>query len=212
MIRLRTAAEIGVNLILPWLAYTLAEPHYGEFGALIASSIPPLLWSLAELALHRRVDALSMFVLGGIVLSLLAMALGGDARLLLVRESLISGLIGLCFVISLLFKRPLVYFLARATVVRQDAENGANDFNAWWEEPVARHTIRSITAVWGLGLSAEAILKTWLAWHWEPQRFLAIAPTLGYLIAGAMGLWTFWFVRRLKNTPPPENSASADSE
>lgn len=211
-IRFRTLAELTVNLALPWVAYTLAKPHYGEFGALIASSIPPLLWSLFELAWHRRIDALSLFVLGGIGLSLLAMALGGDARLLLVRESILSGLIGVAFLVSLLFPRPLVYYLARATVMRQDAEQGAADFQDWWQEAIARQTIRGITAVWGLGLTAEAVLRTWLAWHWDPERFLAIAPTLGYVIAGGMGLWTFWFVRRLSRMDESTPKASVDSE
>ena len=213
--RLRLAAELAVNLFLPWLAYTLAEPRYGEFGALVASSIPPLLWSLVELAWHRRVDALSMLVLGGIGLSVVAMLLGGDARLLLVRESLISGLIGLAFLVSLLFPRPLVFYLARATVTRQDAEQGAADFHDWWQDAAAKRAIRFITLVWGLGLTGEAALRTWLAWHWETERVVAIAPTLGYVFAGAMGLWTFWFVRRLgkeTDSATPNPPASADSE
>lgn len=212
-IRLRTVAELVVNLALPWVAYTLTEPHYGKFYALIASSVPPILWSLGELIWHRRVDALSMFVLGGIGLSIVAMALGGDERLLLVRESLLTGLIGLAFLVSLLFPKPLVYFLARATVMRQDSENGSEDFQDWWQEPASRSCIRGITAVWGLGFSGEAVIKTWLAWNWEPDRFLAIAPAMGYAVAGAMGLWTFWYVRRLGRQGEPESSKpSVDSE
>ncbi|MDP5239535.1 VC0807 family protein [Uliginosibacterium sp. 31-16] len=209
---LRIAAELAVNLCLPWLSYTLAEPHYGEFGALLISSIPPLLWSLGELAWHRRIDALSMLVLAGIVLSALAMALGGDARLLLVRESLISGLIGLVFLISLLFKRPLVYFLARATVTRQNAENGATGFHTWWQNPPAQRAIRGITGVWGLGLTFEATLRIWLAFHWPTERVLAIAPALGYLITGGLGLWTFWRVRSLKNRRTDASPPSVNSE
>jgi hypothetical protein len=210
--KLRMIAEIVVNLVLPWLAYTLAKPGHSEFVALIASSIPPLLWSVVELAWHRRLDALSMLVLGGIALSVIAMLLGGDARLLLVRESLISGLIGVAFLISLLFKRPLVYFLARATVVRQDAEHGAAHFNEWWQDARPRRAIRMITAVWGIGLTGEAALRVWFAWHWTPERFLAIAPTLGYVIAGTISLWTFWFVRRLRSAKVVEAVvSSADS-
>lgn len=209
---LRMAAELAVNLCLPWLAYTLAEPRYGEFGALLVSSVPPLLWSLGELAWHRRIDALSMLVLAGIALSALAMALGGDARLLLLRESLISGLIGLIFLASLLLKRPLVYFLARATVTRQNAESGASSFHSWWQNPPAQRAIRGITAAWGLGLTSEAALRTWMAFHWPTERVLAIAPALGYLITGGLGLWTFWRVRSLKNRRADAPPSSVDSE
>jgi hypothetical protein len=205
--KIRLAAELAVNLFLPWLAYTLAVPRYGEFGALIASSIPPLLWSLVELVWHRRIDALSMLILGGILLSVIAMALGGDARLLLVRESLISGLIGLAFLLSLFFKYPLIYFLARATVVRQDLEHGAADFHDWWQNAASKRLLSAITIVWGVGLSGEAILRIWLAWHWTPEHFLAVAPTLGYAIAGAISLWTFLHIKRFKAAEAIHSSA-----
>jgi hypothetical protein len=52
------------------------------------------LWSGIELLRFRRIDALSLLVLAGILLSLLAMLLGGSPRVLLMRESLLSGLFG----------------------------------------------------------------------------------------------------------------------
>ncbi|XLM21574.1 hypothetical protein MKD33_05940, partial [Chromobacterium piscinae] len=60
--------------------------------------------------------ALSMMVLLGIALSLLAMLLGGGEKMLLLRESLLSGLFGVAFLLSLLLPRPLVFYLARATI------------------------------------------------------------------------------------------------
>ena len=83
--------ELAVNFLLPWLAYRFALPHLGETGALIASAVPPIVWSLIELVRFRRVDALSIMVVAGIVLSVAAMALGGSPRMLLLRESLVSG-------------------------------------------------------------------------------------------------------------------------
>lgn len=188
-------ADLAANLFLPWLAYTLTVEGHGEFYALVASSIPPLIWSIVELCWHRRLDALSAFVLAGIALSILAMFCGGDARLLLVRESLVSGLIGVIFLISLFFPQPVVFYLARATIIRQNSGFGAERFRIWWQDARSRRTIRIVTAVWGIGLTGEALLRTWLAWHWQPQRFLAIAPILGYCIAGVICVWTFWFLR-----------------
>ena len=36
--------ELVVNLLLPWVAYRWAHPHFGETGALYASAIPPVIW------------------------------------------------------------------------------------------------------------------------------------------------------------------------
>lgn len=111
--------ELVVNLVLPWLAYRIAQPHYGDTGALYASAIPPLVWSIVEFIRLRRVDALSVLVLLGIALSIVAMALGGSPRVLLMRESLVSGAIGVAFVVSLVLARPLIFYLARASIARQ---------------------------------------------------------------------------------------------
>jgi hypothetical protein len=123
-IRAGLVAELGVNLVLPWLAYRLALPHWGELGALYASAVPPVVWSLVEFARTRRVDALSILVLLGIALSIVLMALGGSPRLLLMRESMASGAIGIVFLLSLAMRRPLTFYLARATVARE-GEGGA---------------------------------------------------------------------------------------
>lgn len=197
MQRLKFAFELLVNIALPWLAYKLAQPRWGEFGGLLASSVPPLLWSLIELARHRRMDALSLMVLAGIGLSLLALALGGDPRVLLLRESLISGLIGLAFLVSLLFPKPLIYYLARATVMREDDPEGVANFEAWWQEPQARGYVSTMTLVWGAGLTGEAALRSWLAWHWSAERYLAVTPFISYSMIGALALWTLWYRRRL---------------
>jgi hypothetical protein len=193
--------ELAVNLLLPWLAYRLALPHWGETGGLIASAVPPVVWSLVELARFRRVDALSLIVLIGIVLSIGAMALGGSPRMLLLRESLVSGAIGVAFLLSLPMRRPLIFYLARATVAREVA-GGAERIDALWNErPAFATSMRLMTAVWGVGLTSETALRSWMAWSWPVERFLVVSPFIGYGIYGALLVWTLWYRKTLRNGP-----------
>lgn len=104
--------EALVNFILPFVIYNYTEAPLGEVRALLASSAPPILWSLVEFARHRRLDALSVLVVSGIALSLLAMLGGGGARFLQLREKLVTGVIGLTFLGSALIGKPLIYELA----------------------------------------------------------------------------------------------------
>lgn len=193
------ALELFVNLFLPWLAYRLTQPAFGEFQALIASSIPPLLWSIIEFLRHRRLDALSALILGGIALSVIAMLMSGDARLLLVRESMISGLVGVIFLVSALIRRPLIPLLARAAVHRAHGKTGVARFRIWSQSRRARRALSVMTWVWGAGLVLEAVVRSWLALTWDPERFLAIAPPLGYAFMLGLSAWTFWYVRRLRH-------------
>jgi hypothetical protein len=191
--------ELVVNLFLPWLAYRLAMPHWGETGGLIASAVPPVVWSLVELARFRRVDALSLIVLIGIVLSIGAMALGGSPRMLLLRESLVSGAIGVAFLLSLPMRRPLIFYLARATVARE-AAGGAERIDALWNErPAFATRMRMMTAVWGVGLTTETLLRSWTAWTWPVERFLVVSPFIGYGIYGGLLVWTLWYRKVLRN-------------
>ncbi|MFM0242651.1 VC0807 family protein [Paraburkholderia phytofirmans] len=190
--------ELAVNFLLPWLAYRLALPHLGETGALIASAVPPIVWSLIELARFRRIDALSVIVVAGIVLSVAAMALGGSPRMLLLRESLISGAIGVVFLLSLPMRRPLIFYLARATVARE-MEGGAVRFEALWQErPALVSAMRLMTLVWGVGLTGETALRAWMALTWPIERFLVVSPFIGYGIYGGLTLWTFWYRKTMR--------------
>ncbi|TAM04613.1 MAG: hypothetical protein EPN70_11105 [Paraburkholderia sp.] len=191
-------AELAVNLLLPWVAYRLAYPHYGEVGGLIASAVPPVVWSIVELARFRRIDALSAIVLFGIVLSLGAMALGGGPRVLLMRESLASGAIGVTFLASLFARRPLVFYLARATVARETPEGAARFELLWAEQRDFASAMRMLTIVWGLGMTGDAALRTWLAATWPIERFLLVSPIFGYGIFGGLLAWTFWYRTRMR--------------
>ncbi|MFD1555892.1 VC0807 family protein [Paraburkholderia silviterrae] len=191
-------AELAVNLLLPWIAYRLAQPWWGEVGGLIASAVPPLAWSIVELVRFRRIDALSAIILLGIVLSLAAMAFGGSTRMLLMRESFASGAIGAAFLFSLLARRPLVFYLTRATVARETREGVARLELLWSENRGFVAAMRLLTLVWGSGLIADCAVRTYLAATWPVERFLIVSPIIGYSALGALLAWTFWYRTRMR--------------
>ncbi|KMQ79869.1 putative membrane protein [Candidatus Burkholderia pumila] len=186
--------KLVANLLLPWLAYRFALPQWGEVGALYVSAVPPLVWSLAEFVRTRRVDALSALVLFGIALSIITFALDGSPRILQVRESLAAGATGILFLISLLFDKLLIFYLARATVAREQ-DDGAQPFEGYWRENVTlRASLRLMTLVWDVGLTLETMLRFWFAWNWPIERYLVVSPIIDYVIFyGGLLAWTFWF-------------------
>ena len=79
------------NFVAPYVVFELFDARYGDVFALIASAVPPLLWSFYELAKTRRLDAISMLVVSGIVLTVGATLMGGSARLIQIRDALFQG-------------------------------------------------------------------------------------------------------------------------
>jgi hypothetical protein len=193
----KAAIEVAVNILLPWLVYRELAPHYGDFIGLAASAAPPTLWSLYELARFRKLDALSLIVLAGILLSLLALAFGGSPRLLMVRENLFTIPIGLAFLLSILSRRPLIYYLASAIMARQSPARRAQ-FEAAWQRPHVLRGLRIMSLAWGIGLTGQGVLLGWLAWTWPIERYLLLSPIIGYGIIGALSLWSFLYQQAMR--------------
>jgi hypothetical protein len=202
------AVELLINFVLPYVIYDRAKPHLGEVGALIASSAPPIIWSLVEFAWRRRVDFISMFVLAGIALSLLAMLGGGSVKFLQLRERLVTAVIGLAFVVSALIGRPLVYEFARANLKRSRSE-ALDDFESHRDDPYFRRVMTTMTLVWGVGLMAEAGMAAVLVWNLTVKQYLIVGPIVGYGSMGALAAWTFLYVRRARRRGDARRAAEA---
>ncbi len=190
--RVFVALEIAFNFLFPWLCYRLAKPHIGEIHAIMASAIPPMVWSLVQFARSRKIDAISVMVLGGIALSLAGFALGGSPKLLLMRESLITGLIGLAFIGSALIGKPLMFVLAHASMKRQSAEDSAA-LAGLADNPLFHRMMTVMTIVWGIGFVAETAARATLVFMLPVGRFLIIGPIVGYGTIALLIGWTFLY-------------------
>jgi len=202
------ALEALVNFILPLVIYDAARHDWGDVRALLASSTPPIAWSLILLVRQRRVDALSMLVLAGIALSLLAFLGGGSARLLQLREKLVTVLIGLAFLGSAAIGKPLIYQLARATAMRRSSEH-LEELESLRDNVHFRRVMLIITLVWGFGLVGEAALATALVLALSIHDYLIAGPILGYSTMGALSLWTFLYVRHKRRLGEARRAAEA---
>ncbi|MBA3898254.1 MAG: hypothetical protein H0X36_14215 [Sphingomonadaceae bacterium] len=199
--------EALVNFILPFVIYNYAEAPLGEVRALLASSAPPIGWSLIEFARHRRVDALSVLVVSGIALSLLAMLGGGGVRFLQLREKLVTGVIGMAFLGSALIGKPIIYELARASM-RRKSESEAQQFEALQIHAGFRRTMTVMTLVWGLGLLADVAVSVVLVFVLSIREYLIVNPILGYGTMGALSLWSFLYGQRAKRRGEARRAAA----
>lgn len=195
----RYLSAMVINVALPWLAYRLALPHWGTTGALAASAAPLIAWIAWDLYHSRHFDALSALVLAGI-LPLLAWALidQGEHRRAL-EDPMVSGVIGVAFLLSLLLRKPMVYYLARSTVSRESLEDVERFECHYRERPKLVAQIRRMTVVWGIGLTAENAARYWVVTNLsDAQLALHISTALRWGVYGSLTLWTLWTRRRLK--------------
>ena len=206
------ALELLVNGVLPFAIYTLTDKQLGDVGALIASSVPPIGWSIVQFVRSRTVDAVSVLVVTGIALSLLALWGGGGAKFLQLRENLVTGVIGLIFLGSVAVGRPLIYYLARAGMRRQGQSGQLADFETMRDSPLFKRTMRVMTLVWGGGLVARTALAAVLVFSVSIPTYLAIHPILGYATMGGLGGWTWFYARRQQALGRARRAAAAEAE
>jgi len=203
--------ELLVNFILPYLIYDLGKDRLGDVGALMASSGPPILWSIVEFIRERKVDAVSILVLAGIALSLLAFAGGGGVKFLQLRENLVTGLVGLVFLGSAVIGKPLIFELARAGMRRNTPDKVA-EFEGLSSNVFFRRSMTVMTLVWGLGLLASCALSCALVFVVSIKQYLLISSPISYASMGLLGAWTFWYVGRSKRRGEARRAAEESGQ
>jgi len=75
--------------------------------------------------------------------------LGGNAKVLLIRESFFTAMLGIACFVSLLLPRPLMFYVNRQFIAGKDPEKIAQ-CNQQWNHRYARFVHRLITRVWGI--------------------------------------------------------------
>ena len=96
-----------VNGVAPFLVYTLVHTHVTQLHALMITALVPLADGVVGLVRQRRINAFGALVFLSLVLSSLLVLVGGSPRLILVRESALSGVFGVLMLLSLFWPQPL---------------------------------------------------------------------------------------------------------
>ncbi|NGQ95089.1 hypothetical protein G3578_07900 [Brevibacillus sp. SYP-B805] len=183
-----------INGALPLAVYHLLLEHMTGIAALSVATCIPLIDNLYHLLKNRRLDVFASFMLAGFLFSLGAVALGGNERFILLRESYVTALLGLIFLGSLFFRRPLIYYFALRFTVGNHPKN-VSQFESNWQYPYFRFVVRLMTFVWGIALVGEAVLRSILVFQLSVSEFLVVSNFVTYGFIGAAIVWTVAYRR-----------------
>jgi hypothetical protein len=190
--------DLLVNFALPFLIYTIVKSSLGDLHALLLASLPPIARAIIGCARTRRIDALSILALFGILVSLLVTVIGvagGGARFLQLRGQFVKAAIGVLFLGSAAIGKPVIYQLARATIKRRSPAEAAS-FASIRDRPAFRHAMMIMTLTWGISLVVEAAISYVLTLVLTVQQYLLVNPIMGYSSFGALTAWSYWYASR----------------
>ncbi len=190
--------DIILNATIPVACYLLAKRFISpsELTALISATVFPVLKSAYDLISNRELNPVSTLILLGLVTSIFAILLGGDPRILLVRESLFTGAFGVACLISLTFPRPIMFYFARYFMAGHDLQK-REGMNMRWQNPIVRRTHRLITAVWGIVFVGEFAVRTMLVYTVTAAMVLAVSPFMNLANIFTI-IWSFWYAKKIR--------------
>lgn len=189
--------SVALNAAIPLILYRLTKTYVSDSDiiALSVAALFPLVESLVDVSRRRVLDPIAVIVLLGVAASMVGVAVGGSVKLLLIRESLFTGALGIACFGSLALPRPLMFYFGRHFMSGRDPDKVA-EFNVNWRYPYFRFVNRVITAVWGAAFTTEFLVRVILVFTLPPAAVLAVSPLILGAITVATILWTFAYVRR----------------
>src|SRR5215470_8985993 len=200
--RRRIAAEIVVSILIggvaPYVAYVLLRPQLAEVPALVVGAMFPAALELVSLARHRRLDPVSTLNLVALTVSIALVASGGSARFILIKESLVTGAIGVGFLASALLARPAHFYLSRQFVTGNLPERVARYHRAWEQVPYMHVVLRTTTVVWGAAFVIEVGVRFVLVFRLSTPQMLVVGPIVFYTMLLGLIAWSVAYARRAR--------------
>jgi hypothetical protein len=188
--------SVIINLAAPAILYRLASPHFAATSLipLALSSLPPMLALAYSLIKLKAVDFLGLFALENVVVNVSALLLAHTEQGALVGRALQNVPLAMIFFGSLLFRRPLVLFMARQLATGNDP-SAAPAFDAAARQPAALHAYRLMTWVWAFALLIKSAGSVYLAMTFAAKDFLIVSPLWDLASDSSLVAWSILYGR-----------------
>lgn len=192
-VRNALVATVGCDIVGPIaLFYLLRATGLSVLAVSLIATLLPLGSVVVQFVRRRQLDQVACLTIGVLLLLVVLALVSSDPRLVLAKDGFITGIIGLWALGTLLGRRPLYFALARPFGEEPDE----NWDEKWTADAGFRHRIRTITSVWGIGLSLDALVKVALAYTLPVNAVSGVAGIQYAVVFCGLVYFTVAYVRR----------------
>lgn len=192
-----TLAPILRDIAIPVAAYyTLHALGYSDFLALLAGTLVSFGIFAYEALRSRRIDAFGVILLGVFLFGLVSSLITGDPRMMIVKESFGTVIVGAAFLISTVVGKPMTYLAARKAVSMRGPAALTELESQYDAVPAMRRTYRLLAVMWGIGLLAEAVVRVMLAYQLPVSVMAWLSSVLMLAVMGPMIAVTIFVAKR----------------
>ncbi|RAJ70145.1 uncharacterized protein DUF3159 [Streptomyces sp. Amel2xB2] len=183
--------DIGIPVAGYYVLHVLGA---GDRTALLTATALAGLRVLWGVLRERTVNLFASVILVAFAVGAVLSLVSGDARFLLLKNSFTTGAIGLVFLATVLWGRPLTlaaaesFHPARAAAFREQYRS----------EPRIRRGHRLCSAVWGLGLLLESLLRIPLVYLLPVSVMVGLSELIMIATMVALATWNVVYIRRAR--------------
>ncbi len=174
--------------------YSLLAAGLSAVTALILSGVLPAFGIALNLVRRRRLDAIGVLVLIGIVVGSVLGALSGSARLVLIDGTVPTAVFGLVCLGSLWSARPLMFRFALESMGSDTPKGRA--FADRWRYAGFRHSFRVTTVVWGSAFIAEAGAQVLIIETSSADAAKTTSNVMPLIVAAIVIAWNVAYAKR----------------
>ena len=193
----RMLPNLLINAGVPFLVNMLARPHMSTINALLLASSVPALFTLVGIIWKKRIDAVGLLVVVSLLLTAAFALLFKSPQLLLLQGAAVSGLFGIAMLVSLLFPKPILFYIVRSVLAQNDPQRVVS-FNADWSFPQVRSLYRLLTIVWGCVTLSSLLLLAVLVFTLPISLMLVLSPILNIAVIMPAAHWSMHVLRKNK--------------
>ncbi len=181
--------DVGGSLAAYYVLHALGA---SDWTALLAAALVAgarIAWvAVRDRALNAFATVMLVVWVVGLVLSFLS----GDARFLLLKDSITTASVGIAFLVSIAARRPLVLAAARSW----NPAGAAELDQLYRTEPAARRVFVVMSSVWGVGLIVESLVRVPLIYLLPVSVMVGLSTAIMITAFALLGGWTAWYSAR----------------
>ncbi len=163
MVSLLLTAIFDIGLAIVAFNFVKQRGANDQIAYLVAG-IGPLTMIVITWVRAKKLSGASIVILLFILLSSAAAFIGGtDSRLLIVKDSAVTGGFGLACLLSLLLPKPMMFYFG-AKFATDGTRDGLSHWYGLWQYPEFRKSQYLINNLWGIGFLIEAGLRILIAY------------------------------------------------
>jgi hypothetical protein len=182
--------DVGVPLVGYYALHLLGFADWPALLVATALAGVRIVWVAVR---ERSLNLFASLMLVVFGLGLLLAFVSGDARFLLLKNSIVTGAVGLVFLATVLWGTPLSLAASQSFQPARRAEI-RHDYDT---DPLVRRGHRVSSTVWGLVLLLESLIRIPLVYLLPISVMVGLGEAITVVAFAGLITWNLWYVRRV---------------